>query len=282
MVEILKEIIKIKSNITIHEVEFRTTQGEVYILGLPTDKYLEERTFLSHMISNALPNNNGYLGEDDIPIVLDRIAEYFMVKPLYFKRDKNHERVRIGSSIRTIREKKNIEAKELAMKADMDAANLSRIEKGKFSTGIDTLGKIASALDSKIEIIPNSATIVKGLGKKREVHNLTLRILSEDISQIAHNTELFCGAGIIISDKEVPNSMGGWYEKILVVTPYAKELSWLIERIRDIYGNLINLDNKEPFYGSLADAANRYIKTGDGSMKGLLIYVIGEAVMFNL
>ena len=75
--------------------------------------------------------------------------------------------------------------------------------------------------------------------------------------------------------------MGGWYEKILVVAPYAKELSWLIERIRDIYGNLINLDNKEPFYGSLADAANRYIKTG-ASMNGLLIYVIGEAVMFNL
>lgn len=63
------------------------------------------------------------------------------------------ERVRIGARIRELRKKKNIEAKMLAQFANIDAANLSRIEQGRYSVGLDILSKIAFALGAKIELV---------------------------------------------------------------------------------------------------------------------------------
>jgi DNA-binding Xre family transcriptional regulator len=62
------------------------------------------------------------------------------------------ERVRIGVRIRELRKEKNIEAKMLAQIANIDAANLSRIEQGRYSVGLDVLSKIALALGAKIEL----------------------------------------------------------------------------------------------------------------------------------
>lgn len=63
------------------------------------------------------------------------------------------ERVRIGTRIRELRKEKNIEAKMLAQIANIDAANLSRIEQGRYSVGLDILSKIAYALGAKIELV---------------------------------------------------------------------------------------------------------------------------------
>ena len=65
----------------------------------------------------------------------------------------HEERVRIGARIRELRKEKNIEAKLLAQIANIDAANLSRIEQGRYSVGLDILSKIAIALGTKIEFI---------------------------------------------------------------------------------------------------------------------------------
>lgn len=67
--------------------------------------------------------------------------------------DKNQERERIGAKIRKIREEKKIDAKTLAAKAGIDAANLCRIEQGRYSTGFDVLSKIATALGMKVDIV---------------------------------------------------------------------------------------------------------------------------------
>jgi len=63
------------------------------------------------------------------------------------------ERERIGERIRELRKEKNIEAKMLAQIANIDAANLSRIEQGRYSVGLDILSKIAFALGAKIELV---------------------------------------------------------------------------------------------------------------------------------
>ena len=63
------------------------------------------------------------------------------------------ERERIGAKIREMRKEKNIEAKMLAQIANIDAANLSRIEQGRYSVGLDILSKIAFALGAKIELV---------------------------------------------------------------------------------------------------------------------------------
>lgn len=62
------------------------------------------------------------------------------------------ERVRIGKRIRELRKEKNIEAKTIAQFANIDPANLSRIELGRYSVGLDVLSRIAHALGAKIEL----------------------------------------------------------------------------------------------------------------------------------
>lgn len=65
----------------------------------------------------------------------------------------HQERARIGARIRELRKEKNIEAKMLAQIANIDAANLSRIEQGRYSVGLDILSKITFALGAKIELV---------------------------------------------------------------------------------------------------------------------------------
>ncbi|MBR4840723.1 MAG: helix-turn-helix transcriptional regulator [Paludibacteraceae bacterium] len=63
------------------------------------------------------------------------------------------ERLRIGARIRELRRKQNIDAKTLALRAGIDASNLSRIEQGHYSVGLDILAKIANALNAQINIV---------------------------------------------------------------------------------------------------------------------------------
>jgi DNA-binding Xre family transcriptional regulator len=64
----------------------------------------------------------------------------------------HQERVRVGLRIRELRKEKNIEAKMLAQITNIDAANLSRIEQGRYSVGLDVLARIALALGTKVEL----------------------------------------------------------------------------------------------------------------------------------
>ena len=71
----------------------------------------------------------------------------------YENSDRSDERKRIGAKIRLLREKKGMEAKQLSILTNIDAANLSRIEQGKYSVGLDILAKISQALGAKIDLI---------------------------------------------------------------------------------------------------------------------------------
>ena len=66
---------------------------------------------------------------------------------------RHEDRARIGMRIREIREERKIEARDLARLAGIDAANLSRIENGKYSVGLDILSKIAAALGKKVDFV---------------------------------------------------------------------------------------------------------------------------------
>jgi DNA-binding Xre family transcriptional regulator len=68
--------------------------------------------------------------------------------------DKDKERERIGQRIRNLRKEREIDAKTLAARVGIDAGNLSRIEQGRFSVGLDILNKIAGALDMYIDFVP--------------------------------------------------------------------------------------------------------------------------------
>lgn len=59
----------------------------------------------------------------------------------------------IGGRIRELREAKGLTQEELASLAGILRTNLSRIELGRYSTGLDILGAIAEALDVRIDFI---------------------------------------------------------------------------------------------------------------------------------
>ena len=71
----------------------------------------------------------------------------------YVGSDRSKERERIGAKIRQLREDKGIEAKQLATLANIDAANLSRIERGQYSIGFDILTRISDVLGVKVDLV---------------------------------------------------------------------------------------------------------------------------------
>lgn len=66
--------------------------------------------------------------------------------------DKYENRRKVGQMIARLREDKGMTQQELADAAEIDRANLSKIENGRYNVSIDILGKILFALDTEIEI----------------------------------------------------------------------------------------------------------------------------------
>lgn len=71
----------------------------------------------------------------------------------YEKTEKSDERIRIGKRIKEIRIEKGLDVKTLAIVSGIDAANLCRIEAGKYSVGFDVLSKIAKVCGKRIEFV---------------------------------------------------------------------------------------------------------------------------------
>lgn len=63
------------------------------------------------------------------------------------------ERKRVGLNIKNTRECKGLSQEDLAIRTGIKRPNISRIESGKCSTGIDLLGKIAIALEVDLKEI---------------------------------------------------------------------------------------------------------------------------------
>ena len=59
----------------------------------------------------------------------------------------------IGRRIAEIRKSKGLTVTKLAEMTGLTQGNLTRIERGMYSTGIDILGKIADALNCDIDFI---------------------------------------------------------------------------------------------------------------------------------
>jgi transcriptional regulator with XRE-family HTH domain len=66
-----------------------------------------------------------------------------------------NERERIGLVIAKLRKEKGYSQQELAELAHITQSNLTRIENGKYSPGLDVLAKIATAMDKKIDFVEN-------------------------------------------------------------------------------------------------------------------------------
>lgn len=150
-------------------IEF--SNGTSLLFTFPADAFYLGTAVYRRMFDELI----GKYGEDFSHIELDDILAFFNRGVSQFGGDlpievvtgESLDRVRIGKSIKQLREAKGMDAKTLASRINIDPANLCRIEQGKFSVGIDILNKIAAVLDSKLEIVPINRIIdVEKLNKR--------------------------------------------------------------------------------------------------------------------
>jgi hypothetical protein len=121
----------------------------------------------------------------------------------------------------------------------------------------------------------------------------TLKVIDQRIAAIAEfvskgragRTKPWGGADVVICSKPVQQSaVSGstafYPDKRQVVSPFAEELSWLFESLRDAFGSSIDFQSKYEFYARLADASDRYSATTPETSRnaeGLLLTVLSEA-----
>lgn len=138
-------------------VEVVAPDGEIFQINSPIGIYDSEETrhYYLHLVEAIFDKCFSEDKED----MSNRICLEMVLNGLPFigmsSGNRYGERVRIGSRIRQLREMKNMEARDLAQLARIDAANLSRIEQGKYSVGLDILSRIAFVLGTHIDLVPN-------------------------------------------------------------------------------------------------------------------------------
>ncbi len=138
-------------------VEVQTPDGELFSIISDLAKYDsdEYKNYVLHLIEFIFDRNYS----EDKETMINRIQREFLLNAVpsmgMDSGNRQDERVRIGRRIRELRERKRMEARDLALLTGIDAANLSRIEQGKYSTGVDILSRICVILDAHLDLIPN-------------------------------------------------------------------------------------------------------------------------------
>lgn len=139
------------------EVEVTAPDGEVFIVLCQIGSYINEETRKEELFwLESLFDE--YFSDDKEQMINNiwRRAQQFRigVDILGISSGTRYEdRARIGNRIKQIREERGIEARDLARLVGINAANLSRIENGRYSVGFDILSKIATALGKKVEFV---------------------------------------------------------------------------------------------------------------------------------
>lgn len=136
-------------------VEVTTCDGGKYLVFSPVGQYLSKETqdHELRVIESIFERN---YSEDKEEMAND-IWKDAILNGINFlgmsSGNRQGERTRIGNRIRQIRVERGIEARDLARLAEIDAANLSRIENGRYSVGLDILSKIASVLGKQVDLV---------------------------------------------------------------------------------------------------------------------------------
>ena len=140
------------------QVKVETADGRTYILGYGDSEnfQIEHQSGGRYSRCVAALFDQFYDGSDHSiwgPIAAGMLTN--RLSPfLWVALDKDKERERIGNRIKELRKERKLDAKELAQMAGIDAGNLSKIERGQFSVGIDILNKIAAALNMRVDFVP--------------------------------------------------------------------------------------------------------------------------------
>lgn len=144
-----------------YHVEVQSPDKELFKINSDLAKYDsdEYKAYVLHLIEFIFDRNFS----DDKEKMISRISTEFLLNAIpsmgMDSGNRQAERVRIGRRIKELRESKRMEARDLALLTGIDAANLSRIEQGKYSTGVDILSRICVILDAHLDLVPNDEKV---------------------------------------------------------------------------------------------------------------------------
>ena len=117
--------------------------------------------------------------------------------------------------------------------------------------------------------------------KQTNLNELRESIKNNKVTKLSKSTPFFGGADISIVSK-IPNLNDDFYGSTkFVITKYAKELSWLIYQLKDVFTDELDYLNKYPFYGRLAERANKSIELNGEDLNIMLTDVLDEAEEMN-
>ena len=127
--------------------------GETFTLKMYLPVQKDEQEAIANFLAESFEKN---FSDDKLSLIYRVLMDTMANAGFAFYSagsDRSKERKRIGARIRQLREDKSIEAKHLAKLVNIDAANLSRIERGRYSVGLDILTKIADTLGVKVDLV---------------------------------------------------------------------------------------------------------------------------------
>ena len=135
------------------QVRVEHPQGGVYLIGFSSTMPLLLPKEYSEAIC-TITDNFIKLGRDDyFNYLTHQLLVHGYEMPMFAGQDRNIDRERIGHRIKELREEQGMDAKTVAQKAGITPANMSRIEQGKYSPGLDILVRIASALGMQLDFV---------------------------------------------------------------------------------------------------------------------------------
>lgn len=135
------------------QVRVEHPQGGVYIIGFCSIMPLLQPKEYSEAICTITDNFIKLERDDYYNYLTQQLLIHGFKMPMYAGQDRNTDRERIGHRIKKIREEQGMDAKTVAQKAGITPANMSRIEQGKYSPGLDILCRIASALGMQLDFV---------------------------------------------------------------------------------------------------------------------------------
>ena len=135
------------------QVKVEHPQGGVYVIGFSSTTPLQCEKEISQAICTITDNFIKLERDDYFNYLTQQLLVHGYEMPMYAGPDRNADRERIGLRIKTMREERQMDAKTLAQKAGITPANMSRIEQGKYSPGLDILCRIASALGMQLDFV---------------------------------------------------------------------------------------------------------------------------------
>lgn len=110
--------------------------------------------------------------------------------------------------------------------------------------------------------------------KDEQIEKLETLVRAGKVTKLAASTQPFGGADIMVVGKR-PEAKDSFYgEPTFVVTKHYKELSWLINQLKEIFSDRIDFANKLDFYAWIADTANRSIADKGDQLDTMLLDVL--------